>query len=163
MVRIPVTIEVTDEDEPPGKPEAPTVEGHSSSSVLVRWEEPENRGPAIHDYDVEYRREGADEYTDAAHEGVEREFEITHLRQRANYEFRVRARNEEGGRRVVRSNPWPGPHRRRGHGSADTPTGAATGSTAPTSPHTGAATAGFCRSGVFAQSVRGDFTGRTGG
>ena len=95
-VRIGVTVEVTDEPEPPKAPDAPEVEGFSSRSVLVRWEEPENMGPAIHDYDVEYRRVGADEYTDAAHEGVEREIEIMHLRERANYEFRIRASNEEG-------------------------------------------------------------------
>ena len=96
VIRIPVTVEVTDEDEPPAKPGAPEVEGSSSRSVLVRWEEPANRGPAITDYDVDYRRPGAAEYTDAEHEGVGREIEITHLRQRADYEFRVRASNDEG-------------------------------------------------------------------
>ena len=96
VVGIPVTVEVTDEDEPPAKPGAPEVEGSSSRSVLVRWEEPANRGPAITDYDVDYRRPGAAEYTDAEHEGVGREIEITHLRQRADYEFRVRASNDEG-------------------------------------------------------------------
>ena len=96
VVRIPVTVEVTDADEPPGKPAPPEVEGVSSRSVRVSWEEPENTGPAITDYDVEYRRPGPQEYTDAEHEGIERETGIEHLRQGTDYEFRVRASNEEG-------------------------------------------------------------------
>ena len=95
VVRIPVTVEVTDMDEAPKPPEPPEVEGVSSRSVRVTWAEPDNTGPEITGYDVEYRRVGAQEYTDAEHEGTEREIEITHLRERADYEFRVRASNEE--------------------------------------------------------------------
>ena len=96
VARIAVSVEVTDVDEPPGKPEPPTLEGVSSRSVRVVWAEPENTGPPIEDYDVEYRRPGAAEYTDVEHEGNEREVVIDHLRQRADYEFRVRATNAEG-------------------------------------------------------------------
>ena len=96
VVRIPVTVEVTDVDEPPGRPEPPEVEGVSSRSVRVTWVAPSNTGPEITDYDVGYRREGAREYTDAEHEGVEREVEIGYLRAGADYEFRVRASNDEG-------------------------------------------------------------------
>ncbi|MDE0365527.1 MAG: fibronectin type III domain-containing protein [Gammaproteobacteria bacterium] len=96
VLRIPVTVEVTDVDEPPGRPEPPEVEGVSSRSVRVTWAEPSNTGPPIVDYDVEYRRPGAAEYTDAEHEGAAREIEISHLRERADYEFRVRASNDEG-------------------------------------------------------------------
>ena len=95
VVRIAVTVEVTDVDEPPDQPSPPEVEGVSSRSVRVSWDEPENMGPPIEDYDVAYRRPEAQEYTDAEHEGIERELEITHLRERADYEFRVRASNEE--------------------------------------------------------------------
>ena len=96
MARVPVVVEVTDVNEPPARPDAPEVEGVSSRSVMVRWDEPENTGPAIDDYDVEYRREGASEYTDANYDGVDREAEVEYLRQRADYEFRVRASNAEG-------------------------------------------------------------------
>ena len=96
VMRVPVTVEVTDVDEPPGKPSPPEVEGVSSRSARVSWNEPENMGPAIADYDVEYRRPGAQEHTDAEHEGVEREIEIDGLRQGTDYEFRVRASNAEG-------------------------------------------------------------------
>ena len=95
-VRIGVLVEITDEDEPPGKPDPPNVEGVSSRSVRVTWDEPENTGPEIESYDVAYRRPGAREYTNAVHEGLEREVEIEHLRPGADYEFRVRASNAEG-------------------------------------------------------------------
>ena len=68
----------------------------SSRGVRVSWDEPENTGPTIEDYDVEYRRPGAQEYTDAEHEGAEREIEIDRLRSGTDYEFRVRASNAEG-------------------------------------------------------------------
>ena len=45
---------------------------------------------------MEYRRPGAAEYTDAEHQGNEREIEIDRLRAGADYEFRVRASNAEG-------------------------------------------------------------------
>ena len=95
-VRIGVIVEITDEDEPPGKPDPPLVEGVSSRSVRVTWDEPENTGPEIDSYDVAYRRPGAREYTCAVHEGLEREIEIDHLRPSTDYEFRVRASNAEG-------------------------------------------------------------------
>ena len=94
--RIGVIVEVTNVAEPPGQLAPPEVEGVSSRSVRVSWLEPENTGPPITDYDVEYRRPGAAEYTDAGHDGTGREIEIERLRQGASYEFRVRASNAEG-------------------------------------------------------------------
>ena len=78
-VRIAVTVEVGDEDEPPKQPSAPEVEGASTSSVRVSWTPPGNTGPEIDDYDVEYRRDGTDEFTDAEHEGTATETEIGSL------------------------------------------------------------------------------------
>ena len=96
VVRIGVTVEVTDVDEPPGKPAPPELEGIHSRAIRVSWDAPENTGPPVDDYDVEYRRPGAAEYTDAEHEGAERQTEVEHLRQGADYEFRIRATNAEG-------------------------------------------------------------------
>ena len=124
MARVPVTVEVNDVDEPPAKSDTPEVEGVSSRSVLVSWETPENTGPEILDYDVQYRREGAEEYTDANHEGVEREIEIEYLRQRADYEFRVRASNAEG------TGEWSEPTRGRARGGG----GGGGGTTPPPPP-----------------------------
>ena len=95
-VRIAVTVEVGDENEPPGQPSAPEVEGASTSSVRVSWTAPGNTGPEIDDYDVEYRRDGTDEFTDAEHEGTATETEIGSLLEGVDYEFRVRASNAEG-------------------------------------------------------------------
>ena len=50
-----VVVEVTDVDEPPFAPAAPTVTGTSTSTLLVTWSEPRNDGPPIDDYDYRYR------------------------------------------------------------------------------------------------------------
>ena len=50
-----ITVTVTDEDEAPGKPAAPDVAAASVSSLTVNWSAPDNGGPAIDDYDVQYR------------------------------------------------------------------------------------------------------------
>ena len=125
VVRIGVIVEVTDKDEPPAKPDPPEVEGISSRGVRVSWEEPENTGPPIEDYDVEYRRPGAAEYTDAGHEGVEREIEIDRLRAGADYEFRVRASNAEDTGEW--SEPTVGRARSGGGGGGGGGTGGGTG------------------------------------
>ena len=115
-VRIAVTVEVGDEDEPPNQPSAPEVEGASTSGVRVSWTPPGNRGPEILDYDVEYRRDGTDEFTDVEHEGTATEAEVGSLSGGIDYEFRVRASNAEGvgewsepGRGRVTSVPPPPP------------------------------------------------------
>ena len=59
-----VTISVTDVDEPPRRPAAPSVGAVSGSttSLDVSWSAPENAGrPAIASYDVQYRKHGRDE------------------------------------------------------------------------------------------------------
>ena len=51
-----ITVTVTDDDdEKPGKPDAPTVTTASVSRVTVSWSAPDNAGPAITDYDYQYR------------------------------------------------------------------------------------------------------------
>ena len=64
------TISVTDEREPPDVPEAPAFSGETADSLTVSWTEPDNTGPAITDYDVQYREKGAGRFTDALHEGT---------------------------------------------------------------------------------------------
>ena len=59
---VAVTVTVTDEaNEKPGKPLAPTFSAATPDSLTVEWEEPENSGPAITDYDVQYREGGGHE------------------------------------------------------------------------------------------------------
>ncbi len=91
---IVVTITLTDENEPPGRPAAPTVTA-SSNSLSLRWTAPENTGPAISDYDVQYRATG-NSFTDWPHTGTSTTATITGLMSETSYEVQVRATNDEG-------------------------------------------------------------------
>ena len=93
--RIAVTIAVLDLDEPPGAPPPPTVTRATSTSLTVRWTVPENAGPEISDYDVQYREFGG-EFVDAGHEGTATTFRLGGLRRGTRYQIRVRATNAEG-------------------------------------------------------------------
>ena len=90
------TISVTDEREPPEVPEAPTFSGETADSLRVSWSEPDNTGPAITDYDVQYREEGTGGFTGALHEGPGRTLTLSDLEAGTLYEVQVRATNEEG-------------------------------------------------------------------
>ena len=92
-----VTIDVTDVDEPPDSPEAPTVTGASATSVDVRWTAPDNTGrPAITDYDVQYRAAGDADWTDAGYDGVTTATTIASLTADVTYDVQVKAKNDEG-------------------------------------------------------------------
>ena len=90
------TISVTDEREPPGVPEAPTFSGETADSLTVSWSEPENTGPPITDYDVQYREEGTGRFSDGGHQGSERTLTLSDLEPGTVYQVQLRARNEEG-------------------------------------------------------------------
>ena len=96
---IAVTINVTDVDEPPGKPDAPTVTRSSTSpktALDVSWTAPTNTGPAITDYDVQYRKQGAEGWTNLAFTGTGTSTSISSLAAATTYEVQVRANNVEG-------------------------------------------------------------------
>ena len=96
---IKVIVLVTDVDEPPGKPDAPTVASASiggRTSFTVSWTVPANTGPAIEDYDVAYRVLGTSAWIDANYDGVETATSLTGLAMDTMYEVRVRASNAEG-------------------------------------------------------------------
>ena len=90
------TIRVTDEREPPGIPEAPTFSGETSKSMTVNWSEPDNSGPPITDYDVQYREGSSGGFTDAQHEGPGLSLTLDDLEPGTAYEVQVRATNDEG-------------------------------------------------------------------
>ena len=91
-----VTVTVTDVNtEAPGVPSALTFSGETRDSLTVRWTEPENTGPPITDYDVQYHT-GSDAYREWTHEGPGRTATITGLDLGTAYEVQVRASNEEG-------------------------------------------------------------------
>ena len=90
------TISVTDEREPPDVPEAPTFSGETAESLQVSWSEPDNTGPAITDYDVQYREKGTGRFSGALHEGPGLTLTLSDLKPGTVYEVQVRATNDEG-------------------------------------------------------------------
>ena len=90
------TISVTDEREPPEVPEAPTFSGETADSLQVSWKEPDNTGPEITDYDLQYREKGTGRFTGALHDGPGRTLTLTDLKLGTVYEVQVRATNDEG-------------------------------------------------------------------
>ena len=94
---IVVTVNVTDVDEPPAAPGAPTVsavEG-SATSLSVRWSAPANTGPPVTDYDLRHKKTGGS-WTDGARNVTGRSATIGGLARDTEYEVQVLARNDEG-------------------------------------------------------------------
>ena len=97
-----VTIMITDVDEPPAAPAAPTVtavEG-SRTSLSVSWTAPANSGrPDIVDYDVRYRRSGTASWTSGPQD-TQSPVTLSGLSAGAVYRVQVRATNAEA------NSPW---------------------------------------------------------
>ena len=91
-----ILVRVEDVDEPPGRPEAPTISGETADSLTVSWSEPDNTGPAISDYDVQYREKDKGSFNPATHQGPGQTLTLSDLEPGTAYEVQVRARNEEG-------------------------------------------------------------------
>ena len=92
-----VTIRVTDVGgEAPDTPFAPTVMAVSSTSLQVSWEEPDNTGPPITDYDYRYRGSSGSwtEITNTTITGTTTT--IDGLTPSTSYDVEVLARNAEG-------------------------------------------------------------------
>ncbi len=93
---VDVRIAVTDVDEPPDTPDAPTVTALSSTSLQVTWDEPGNTGPAITDYDYRYRGPTGD-WTEITNTTIrETTATIGGLTPSTFYDVSLRARNAEG-------------------------------------------------------------------
>ena len=82
--------------EAPGKPAAPDVSAASVTSLTVNWSAPSNAGPAITDYDVQYREGTSGDWTDAGHTGDATTATLTGLSENTSYQVQVRATNAEG-------------------------------------------------------------------
>ena len=93
---IAVTINLTDQQEPPETPSAPRVIPASSTSLTVTWTEPVNTGPDVDGYDVQYREGDSGAFTAWTHNGADPTATITNLTPGTSYEAQVRARNDEG-------------------------------------------------------------------
>ena len=94
-----LTITVTDVPTP-GKPAAPTVTVDSHTSVSVTWTAPTNTGPAIDEYNVQYRAGTTGGFTDANYTGTATNTTLTGLAAGTSYQMQVRAVSPEG------EGPW---------------------------------------------------------
>ena len=95
---IPVTVNITDVNEPPGDPAAPTVTaGTAPRSLDVSWAAPANTGPDINGYDLQYRQnEATTPWSDWSNTGVNQSALITGLVAGKTYQAQVKAKNLEG-------------------------------------------------------------------
>ncbi len=92
-----ITVTVTDVDgEAPGVPVAPLVSSASLSSVTVTWAAPTNAGPAITDYDLQYRIGDSGNFTAGPQDVAGTSATITGLAEDTEYDVQVRATNDEG-------------------------------------------------------------------
>ena len=90
-------VRVTDADrESPGAPGAPRLTLALEASLTVEWTEPENPGPPITDYDVQYREGTSGFFINAPHDGPGQTATLTGLEAATLYQVQVRASNEEG-------------------------------------------------------------------
>ena len=100
---IELRITVTEVDEPPAAPDAPTVTATagSTTSLDVAWTAPSNVGkPAIDHYDLQYRIGISGSFTAASHTQPGTTTSIGGLTAGTSYEVQVRAHNAEG------DGPW---------------------------------------------------------
>ena len=90
----------------PGKPAAPIVTVASHTSLSATWAEPTNTGPAITDYDVQYRAGTTGTFTNAnanyTYDQTRRTFSttLTGLTAGTSYQVQVQAKSSEG------AGPW---------------------------------------------------------
>ena len=112
-VSITVTIIVEDVDEAPAAPAAPGVFAPTGTTgvLSLSWAAPDNTGPAVTDYDVQYRVVGSGSWSLREHAGTDLSATITDLEPGAAYEVQVRATSPEG------TGPWSA----SGHGATGSP------------------------------------------
>ena len=91
-----ITVTVTDADEPPSTPAAPILSSPTPNSLSVMWSAPENKGPDIDEYDVQYRKDSSSSFSNWTHADNSTSTTITGLDANTQYYVRVLARNDEG-------------------------------------------------------------------
>ena len=116
-----VTITVTDVEEPPDRPAAPSVTATAGTtdSLSVNWTAPSNTGPAIDNYDLQYREGTGGSWTDGPQNVSGTSATLGSLTESTSYQVQVLARNAEG------DSPWslPGSGQTGALGAPDVPTG----------------------------------------
>ena len=98
---IEVTIAVTDENEPPDAPAAPTFLSATDESLTVSWTAPSTAGqPDITSYDLRYRAGTSSSFTNGPQDITGTTATISGLSPNVAYHVQVRATNDEG------DGPW---------------------------------------------------------
>ena len=114
-----VTITITDVEEPPGRPAAPSVTAvdGSTTSLSVNWTAPSNTGPDIDNYDLRYREGTTGSWTNGPQNQPGTSATIPGLTESTSYQVQVLARNAEG------DSPWslPGSGQTGALGAPDVP------------------------------------------
>ena len=106
---VAVAVAVADVDEPPGRPPKPAVETLGTTSLRVSWTAPENDGPPIGGYVLQYRENRADADTESldlpcASDGTcPLSADVGGLNPGTDHLARLRPRNAEG---EGRASPW---------------------------------------------------------
>ena len=85
-----------DVDEKPSAPEPPVLVFPSDTTLVIRWSEPANLGPPIHDYDIEYKPNSENSFINWPHTGTATSATIPNLNVTTVYDVRVRANNSFG-------------------------------------------------------------------
>ena len=108
---ISVTINVTDVNEPPDAPAAPTVWQNTATpktKLDVSWTAPDMTGkPAISDYDVQYKKSADSTWTSHSFTGTGTTTTLTGLDEGTEYDVQVMAKNDEG------DSAWSGQRQRQ--------------------------------------------------
>ena len=116
-----VTITITDVEEPPGRPAAPSVTAvdGTPTSLSVNWTMPTNTGPDIDNYDLQYREGTSGAWTNGPPNVSGTNATIPSLTESTSYQVQVLARNAEG------ESPWSpsGSGQTGAQGAPDVPTG----------------------------------------
>ena len=95
-----LSVRVSDANEPPAAPSAPTVAAvtNYADRLDVTWTAPTNTGPAIQHYHVQYKKDGVSNFTLHSSEVAAgtTTLQLTGLSAGATYQVQVRADNAEG-------------------------------------------------------------------
>ena len=114
-----VTIDLTDVEEPPDRPAAPSVTAAAGTtdSLEVNWTAPSNTGPAIDNYDLRYREGTGGSWINGPQNVSGTSATIGSLTEGTSYQVQVLARNAEG------DSPWslPGSGQTGALGAPDVP------------------------------------------
>ena len=99
---ITLKIGLRDKNEPPSAPAvtvtSPTTTGTGNNilaSLQLSWDAPDNMGPAITGYDVQYKK-GSASFEDVTHSDTSTTATISSLDANTSYSVQVRAKNDEG-------------------------------------------------------------------